>query len=66
MREIPAMNIIEISPSVPLAARFFAPMLFLLPGAKHQRACPEISDHNWMLPSTARALDDQPSGRAFL
>jgi len=60
------MTIIDMTQSTPLAARFFEPMLALLPGAKHRRSCREISDRDWMLLGAARALDDQSSGRAFL
>jgi len=55
VRKILFMAILDITLSAPRAARFFAPMLSLLPGAKHQRACPEISDRDWMLLGTARA-----------
>ena len=58
------MDIITTA-SLPLAGPFFAPMLALLPAARHQRVC-ELSDAAWLLLGTTRALDDQPSGRAFL
>jgi len=49
-----------------LADRFFAPLLDLLPGASHARACPSLTDAHWLLTGLARVLDDQKSGRAFL
>lgn len=60
------MVITDITNTAPLAAVFLAPMLALLPGARHQRVCPQLSDLNWMLLGTARVLEDEPSGRAFL
>ena len=45
---------------------FFAPLLDLLPQAKCQRDCPELTDGRWLHPGVRRALEDQPSGRAFL
>ena len=38
----------------------------MLPGARHQRSCPETSDADWLLPGVSRALDDKPGGRAFI
>lgn len=66
VRKILFMTITDIAKSAPLAALFLKPMLSILPGARHQRACPEISDHDWLLLGAARVLEDQPSGRAFL
>ena len=60
------MDIINSINSAPLAASFLAPLLAVLPGARHQRSCPEISDPDWLALGVARALDDKPSGRAFL
>lgn len=60
------MDIIKSIDSAPLASRFFAPLFAVLPGARYQRSCPEISDPDWLVLGTARALEDQPSGRAFL
>ena len=59
------MDIIKSMDSAPLAIRFFAPLFAVLPGAKHQRSCPEISDPDWLVLGAARVLDDKPSGRAF-
>lgn len=60
------MVITDITKSAPLAEIFLQPMLALLPGARHQRLCPEISDRDWMILGTCRTLEDEPSGRAFL
>jgi len=60
------MDIIKSIDAAPLAALFFAPLFALLPRARHQRSCPEISDPDWLVLGAARALDDKPSGRAFL
>ena len=45
---------------------FFAPLLDLLPHARFQRDCPELTDSQWLHLGVRRALQDQPSGRAFL
>ena len=45
---------------------FFAPLLDLPPHAKCQRDCPELTDGQWLHLGVRRALEDQPSGRAFL
>jgi hypothetical protein len=49
-----------------LAEHFFAPVLNLLPGARHTRDCPAVSDRQWLLCGISRAVEDQKSGRAFL
>ena len=46
--------------------RFFAPLLDLLPHAQCQRDCPELTDGQWLHLGVRRALEDPPSGRAFL
>ena len=45
---------------------FFAPLLEQVGCAKNQRECKELSDNTWMILGTRRALEDHPSGRAFL
>ena len=45
---------------------FFAPLLGLLAGAEHRRACPELTDENWLRLGMRRAIEEHPSGRAFL
>jgi len=60
------MDIISSITTAPLATAFLAPLFAVLPGAGHQRSCPEISDPDWLVLGVARALDDKPSGRAFL
>lgn len=60
------MDIIKSINTAPLAACFLAPLFAVLPGAGHQRSCPEISDPDWLVLGVARALDDKPGGRAFL
>jgi len=45
---------------------FFAPLLDLLAGAEHRRACPELSDEEWLRLGVRRAIEEHPSGRAFL
>ena len=46
--------------------RFFAPLLDSLTHAKNQRDCPELTNSQWLHLGVRRALEDQPSGRAFL
>ena len=46
--------------------RFFAPLLDLLAHAKSRRDCPELTDSQWLHLGVRRALEDKPSGRAFL
>ena len=46
--------------------QFFAPVLDLLPGARHTRDCPAVSDRQWLLCGISRTIEDQKSGRAFL
>ncbi len=45
---------------------FFAPLLEEVGRAKHRRVCNELPDAQWMTLGTRRALEDHPSGRAFL
>ena len=45
---------------------FFAPLLDLLMDAKNGRACPELSDQDWLWLGVRRAIEERPSGRAFL
>lgn len=45
---------------------FFAPLLDLLVRANHQRVCPELTDEDWLCLGVRRAIEERPSGRAFL
>ena len=45
---------------------FFAPLLDLFAGAEHRRACPELTDENRLRLGVRRAIEERPSGRAFL
>ena len=45
---------------------FFAPMLLACSRSAHGRACPELPDESWLQLGVRRALEDRPSGRAFL
>ena len=60
------MVITNITKAAPLADTFLQPMRALLPGARHQRHCPEISDRDWMILGISRIIEAEPSGRAFL
>lgn len=59
------MVIINTS-SLPLAGRFFAPLVGLISSCPSARPCPALSDDAWLILGTTRALEDKPSGRAFL
>lgn len=50
----------------PLFTIFFAPLLTALKSCTQQRHCPSISDSDWLLIGALRALQNHPSGRAFL
>ena len=53
-------------PASTFARSFFAPQLALLADAENGRACPELSDEDWLRLGVRRAIEDHPSGRAFL
>ena len=59
------MTIID-APQCGLATSFFAPLETLLPACPSVRACPALSDGAWLRLGITRALEDKPSGRAFL
>ena len=59
------MVIINTS-SLPLAGRFFAPAVDLISSCPSFRSCPVLSDDAWVRLGITRALEDKPSGRAFL
>jgi len=48
------------------AQGFFAPLRQALGGAVQHRLCPELTDEAWLHLGVRRALEDRPSGRAFL
>jgi hypothetical protein len=41
-------------------------MLLAADASSYRRDCPELSDQSWLQLGVRRALEDQPSGRAFL
>jgi len=45
---------------------FFQPLIEEVHRAENQRACPEVSDIEWMTSGVSRALDVHHSGRGFL
>jgi hypothetical protein len=45
---------------------FLVPLLDLLVHADHRRVCPELTDEDWLRLGVRRAIEDRPSGRAFL
>jgi hypothetical protein len=49
-----------------VAAELLQPLFDTLELCTLQRSCPSLSDSNWLLIGTLRALQDQSSGRAFL
>ena len=49
-----------------VAAELLQPLFDALERCTFQRSCPSLSDSNWLLIGTLRALQDQSSGRAFL
>ena len=53
-------------PASTFARSFFAPQLALLADAENRRACPELTDEDWLRLGVRRAIEDRPSGRAFL
>ena len=59
------MTIIN-APRCLLAASFFAPLEALIASCPSVRSCPVLSDDAWMRLGITRALEDKPSGRAFL
>ena len=59
------MVIMDSSDS-PLAARFFAPLAGISDRCPAARSCPELPDLSWLHLGITRALEDEPSGRAFL
>ena len=46
--------------------QFFTPILTACTDAAHRRHCPELTDEAWLQLGVRRALEDRPSGRAFL
>lgn len=52
--------------SLPLSLRFFAPLAGIAASCPSARSCPELSDEAWLRIGITRALEDKPSGRAFL
>lgn len=59
------MTIIS-TPHCLLAESFFAPLASLIASCPSARSCPELSDEAWLRLGITRALEDKPSGRAFL
>ncbi len=53
-------------PDTALPARFFTPLLDLLPTCEHRRHCPGLSDADWLRLGVQRCLAPQASGRGFL
>lgn len=49
-----------------LPARFFTPLLDLLPACEHRRHCPDLADADWLRLGVQRCLQPQVSGRGFL
>lgn len=49
-----------------VAAELLQPLSDALELCTHKRSCPSLSDSDWLLIGTLRALQDQSSGRAFL
>ena len=52
--------------SSPLFTTLFAPLFTALKSCTQQRQCHVISDSDWLQIGALRALQDHPSGRAFL
>ena len=59
-------NFASVHSSSTFVQDFFAPLLDEVGCAKNGRVCNELSDIQWMMLGTRRALEDHPSGRAFL
>ena len=57
---------IIINTNSPLHTHFFGPLLALLPKLKNLRACPKISDADWMQLGISRVIEGVQSGRDFL
>ena len=57
---------ITVAPRCLLAASFFAPLDSLIASCPSVRSCPVLSDDAWMRLGITKALEDKPSGRAFL
>ena len=51
---------------LPLRDRLFEPLDAVLPECKHGRACPDVSDEQFLKLGVTRVLSDARSGRAFL
>jgi hypothetical protein len=45
---------------------FFTPLLTACAGAARRRLCPDLPDERWLQLGVRRALEERPSGRAFL
>lgn len=54
------------SSNTTVAHAFFAPALDLVSSSPHLFPCPEFSDSDWLHLGIRRALENVPSGRAFL
>lgn len=67
MHPLPISN---LSPAAaaprPVAAHFFQPLLERLPHCPAARACPALSDEDWLRLLLGRVLHEAPSGRGFL
>jgi hypothetical protein len=55
-----------VVPAPNFAWSFFAPACAQLDQAPSRRVCPELSDDQWLHLGVRRALEERPSGRAFL
>jgi Transposase DDE domain len=55
-----------IDPSNSVSSRLFTPLRECLADCRHQRACPELSDFDWLSLGVSRCLQTQTSGRGFL
>ena len=63
---MPSLPSSATTPPLDFTQNFLAPMLLARSRSSHARACPELSDERWWQLGLRRALEDHPSGRAFL
>jgi hypothetical protein len=55
-----------LSADTPLAARFFEPLVSILPKLTCGRVCPDLTDSDWFAFGVLRVLHEVKTGRAFL